>query len=82
MLLTRAKGWPRAFLHSDTVKVQAQLLQNSLVSNDPRYGERIAHLVTKHKLYWHDGQWLIERAVASAVTVGIVQLGIYLVGLL
>jgi len=82
MLLTSAKGWPRAFLHSDTVKVQAQLLQISVVSSDPRYGERIAHLVRKHKLYWHDGQWLLEKAVVYAVTVGFVQLGIYLLGLL
>ncbi|MEJ1242229.1 glucosaminidase domain-containing protein [Chryseolinea sp. T2] len=80
MLLTSAKGWPRAFLHSHTVRVQAQLLQISVVSNDPRYGERIAHLVDKHKLYLHDGQWLIEKAIVMAATAAMVKLGIYLMG--
>lgn len=78
MLLTKVKYWPKTFLHDDTVKAQAQLLQMSGITNDPRYGERIAYLVAKHKLYWHDRQWLIEKAVETVCTIGIVKLGIYL----
>lgn len=80
MLLNSAKGWPTALLHSNTVKVHAQLLQYAVGSNDPRYGERIAYLVDKHKLYLHDGKWLIEKTITMAVTFGLVRLGIYLLG--
>lgn len=77
MLLSKVTHWPKAFLHEDTVRMQAAMLQMLGISDDPRYGERIAMLVRKHKLHWYDRQWLVEKIISIALMVGFIKLGTY-----
>jgi hypothetical protein len=77
MLLSKVSNWPKAFLHGDTVRMQATMLQMLGISDDPRYGDRIAMLVQKHNLYRYDHQWLIEKAVRVVLLTGAIRLGIY-----
>ncbi|MEJ1241891.1 glucosaminidase domain-containing protein [Chryseolinea sp. T2] len=80
MLLSKRKSWPTMLFYDDTLKMQSEILQAAVVSNDPRYGERIVQIVNKHKLYWMDTRWILEYVLRTVVTISLVRLCIYLLG--
>lgn len=80
MLLTRRKSWPTMWFYNDTLKMQSEILQAAVVSNDPRYGERIIQIVNRHKLYWMDTRWILEYVIRIVATISLVRLCIYLLG--
>jgi hypothetical protein len=50
------------------------------MSADPRYAERIVHLVNKHWLFLFDRQWLIEKAIRIVLTVAAIKLTVVALG--
>ena len=78
MLLSERKSWPTMWFYNDTLKMQSEILQAAVVSNDPRYGERIIQIVNRHNLYWMDTRWIVEYIATTALTISVVQLCIYL----
>lgn len=79
MLSKKISSWPTAIFHSDMLKAQAGMLQLATGNNDPRYGERIAHMVEKHRLYVLDTRWIVETVLRTVLTGGLVRLGIHLI---
>ncbi len=77
MLTHERLSWPKAFWYSDTLEAQAAMLQLSGIAADPRYGERIVHLVNKHKLYRYDLEWYIGKAKDIAIMLLLIQAGLH-----
>lgn len=79
MLNKKISTWPTAVFHSDMLQAQSGMLQLATDNNDPRYGERIAQLVDKHRLYLLDTRWIVEHILRTLLTIGLVRLGIHFV---
>jgi|GEM_PF-6828312 len=79
MLSKKISAWPTAVFHSDMLQAQSGMLQLATDNNDPRYGERIAQLVDKHRLYLLDTRWIVEHILRTLLTIGLVRLGIHFV---
>lgn len=78
MLLSKWPSWPSALLYDDMLKMQAERLQASGVSNDPRYSERIIAIVKKNRLYLMDIRWFFDVFMGSALMFAAMKFGAYL----
>ncbi|MGC3944813.1 MAG: hypothetical protein QM762_09890 [Chryseolinea sp.] len=78
LLTQKLSGRQLPFLYGRTLKMQALVLQQSITRSDPHYAERMVNLIVKHKLYWYDRSWLIEKACIVALTIATINAVRYL----